>query len=59
MCHLEEIRNTEKIECKLHPLENHSTGKKILEKVYFSSLEYYKSVTFIPHVSFGANQLFN
>jgi len=25
VCHLEEIRNTEeKIECKLHPLENHT-----------------------------------
>ena len=58
MCHLEEIRNTEeKIECKLHPLENH-TGKNIGKSV-FSSLKYYKSVTFIPHVSFGANQPFN
>ena len=30
-----------------------------LEKVYFSSLKYCKSVVFIPHVSFGANQSFN
>ena len=33
--------------------------KKKKEKVYFSSLKYCKSVVFIPHVSFGANQSFN
>lgn len=29
------------------------------EKVYFSSLKFYKSVTSISHIPFGANQLFN
>jgi hypothetical protein len=35
-------------------MDNLFTGKS-----YFSSLKYYKSVTFIPHVSFRADQTIN
>ena len=40
-------------------LEHEGGCLSFLEKVYFSSLKYCKSVVFIPHVSFGANQSFN
>jgi hypothetical protein len=29
------------------------------ERVHFSSFKYYKSVTFIPHILFSANQYLN
>jgi len=39
VCHLEEIRNTEKIECKLHPLENHSTESDDISIECFPGIE--------------------